>query len=606
MSIPQALPLNGSEVVVEMLLREGVPYAIGIPGHGNLPLVDALRRRQDRIKVIMPRHEQAAVHMADGYFRACGRPLAVYTSIGAGAANAALGLATAYVDSIPLLLLIGETHTYMRGVGVLQEIDRQYWSDLPRIFEGVVKRSWRIDAARQLPRAMSQAFNTMLTGRPGPTLITLPMDVQAQACELQTLPDPQTRRPQGLLRGDGEAIAKAAALLAGAQRPVILAGGGVVLAGAEGELRQLAEHLGAAVVTTMQGKGAFPETHALYGWHMGSNGTTCGNHLTTHADVLLAVGVRFADKATSSYRPGYSFTIPPTRLIHVDIDPYEIGKNYPAEVGIAGDARAVLEDLLAAIAAATPPRTWADAPYTQEIGAQVGAWLDSFRALAESGQSPPTMGRVIADVRRVLPQEGLVFTSAGNIQAQVFQEMAFTQPRTYISAGGFSTMGWSYPAALGAKLARPDAPVVALVGDGDFLMTVQEIATAVQYDIPVVAVVLNNQGWQAIRDLQMLAFGEGAAYGSMFEQDDRPISPHIADIAKAFGAHSRRVAVAGDVSGAIEEALASGRPAVVEVMIDANLGTSGGQAPGWWDVPVPPYLTERRAAYDRERAEEVI
>jgi acetolactate synthase-1/2/3 large subunit len=167
-------------------------------------------------------------------------------------------------------------------------------------------------------------------------------------------------------------------------------------------------------------------------------------------------------------------------------------------------------------------------------------------------------------------------------------------------------MGWSYPAALGAKLARPDAPVVALVGDGDFLMTVQEIATAVQYDIPVVAVVLNNQGWQAIRDLQMLAFGEGAAYGSMFEQDDRPISPHIADIAKAFGAHSRRVAAAEDVSGAIEEALASGRPAVVEVMIDANLGTSGGQAPGWWDVPVPPYLTERRAAYDRERAEEVI
>ncbi len=601
-----SLQLNGSEIVVEMLIREGVPYAIGIPGHGNLPLIDALRRRQDKIKVVMPRHEQAAVHMADGYFRASGQPVAVYTSIGAGAANTALGLATAYVDSIPLLVLIGETHTHMRGVGVLQEIDRQYWSDLPRVFDAVVKRSWRIDQPGQLPRAVSQAFNTMLTGRPGPALITLPMDVQAAGVELGSLPEPATRRPQGAPGGDPQAVQRAAELLIGAQRPVILAGGGVLLAGAERELLQLAEHLGAAVVTTMQGKSAFPETHPLYGWHMGANGTTCGNHLTTHADVLLAIGVRFADKATSSYRPGCSFSIPPTRLIHVDIDPFEIGKNYPAEVGISGDARAVLRDLLQVVAETTTPRAWQEAPYTAEIKQEVAAWLASFRDLAEWGQSPPTMGRVIADVRRVLPENGLVFTSAGNIQAQVFQEMAFSLPRTYISAGGFSTMGWSYPAALGAKLARPDTPVIALVGDGDFLMNVQELATAVQYDIPVVAVVFNNQGWQAIRDLQTLAFGEGAEYGVMFEQDDRPISPHIADIAKAFGALSRRVTATEDVASALEEALAAGRPAVVEVMIDTQLGTSGGQAPGWWDVPVPTYLTERRAAYERERSEEVI
>ncbi len=380
----------------------------------------------------------------------------------------------------------------------------------------------------------------------------------------------------------------------------------MVLSDAEDEVRQLAEHLGAAVVSTMQGKGAFPEDHPLYGWHMGSNGTTCGNHLTTHADVLLAVGVRFADKATSSYRPGYAFNIPPTQLIHVDIDPFEIGKNYPAEVGIVGDAKAVLRDLVRDVAAMTPARTWQSSPYTLEIAGLVQQWLDSFRSLRDSDQSPPTMGRVIADVRRVLPQHGLVFTSAGNIQAQVFQEMAFTRPRTYISAGGFSTMGWSYPAALGAKLGRPDAPVVALVGDGDFLMTVQEIATAVQYDIPVVAVVFNNQGWQAIRDLQRLAFGEEANYATMFEQDDRPISPHIADIAQAFGAYGQRVTEAADVAGALEAALAANRPAVLEVMIDRELGTSGGQAPGWWDVPVPGYLPERRAAYDRERAEEVI
>ena len=201
-----SLQLTGSEIVVEMLIREGVPYAIGIPGHGNLPLIDALRRRQDKIQVIMPRHEQAAVHMADGYFRASGQPLAVFTSIGAGAANTAIGLATAYVDSIPLLLLIGETHTHMRGVGVLQEIDRQYWSDLPRIFDAVVKRSWRIDQPGQLPRAMSQAFNTMLTGRPGPALITLPMDVQAAGVELGSLPGTGDPPPAGAPGGDPPAV----------------------------------------------------------------------------------------------------------------------------------------------------------------------------------------------------------------------------------------------------------------------------------------------------------------------------------------------------------------------------------------------------------------
>ena len=601
-----SLQLNGSEIIVEMLIREGVPFAIGIPGHGNLPLVDALRRRQDAIQVIMPRHEQAAVHMADGFFRACGRPLAVYTSIGAGAANCTLGLATAYIDSIPLLLLVGETHTHMRGVGVLQEIERQYWSDLPRSFDPVVKRSWRIDQARQLPRAVSQAFNTMLTGRPGPALLALPMDVQAESVSLHALPDPLTRRPRSVPSADPATLRQAADLLAAAQRPVIVAGGGVVLSQAEPALLQLAEHLGAAVVSTMQGKGSFPEDHALYGWHMGSNGTTCGNHLTNQADVLLAVGVRFADKATSSYRPGYAFSIPPSRLIHVDIDPFEIGKNYPAEVGIVGDAGAVLQDLLAVLQKQLPARAWQQSPYTAEIADQVHRWQASFRPLQESEQSPPTMGRVIAEVRRLLPPSGLVFTSAGNIQAQVFQEMSFTEPRTYLSAGGFSTMGWAYPAALGAKLARPNRPVVALVGDGDFLMTIQELATAVQYNIAAVAVVFNNQGWQAIRDLQWLAFGDDANYGTMFEQDERPISPNLAAIAAAFGAHSRRVENTAEVAEAIAEALAANRPAVVEVMIDDRLGTSGGQAPGWWDVPVPGYLSVKRALYESERSEEVI
>lgn len=599
--------LTGSEIVTEILVREGVPYAIGVPGHGNLALVDAFRRYHDRLKVIMPRHEQAAVHMADGYYRVKGEPLAVFTSIGAGASNTAIGLATAYVDSIPLLLLIGETHTYMRGVGVLQEIERQAWSDMPRMLYPTVKRSWHIDDAVQLQRATSQAFNAMRTGRPGPTLITLPMDVQADAVNLPHPPEPRARRPHDRPAGDPAAIQQAAAALASAKRPVILAGGGVILSEAWDELLTLAEHLGACVVTTMQGKGAFPEDHPLYAWHMGSNGTTCGNHMTVNADVLLAVGVRFADKATSSYKPGASFNIPPTRLIHADIDPFEIGKNYPVEVGIVGDARAILSGLVEAVRGQTPARAWQDAAYTREIADQVAAWWDQSRDLRESDRSPVTMGRVITELRQVLPPEGIVFTSSGNVQAQVFQEMAFTHPRTYISAGGFSTMGWSFPAALGAKLAAPDTPVVAMVGDGDFLMTIQELATAVQYNIPVVVVVLNNQGWQAIRDLQIIAYGEEAAYATMFEEEDtQPVTPHIADAARAFGVHGVRISEPGEVAPALQTALDLGKPAVVEIMVNMGLGTSGGLAPGWWDVPVPTYFEKRREVYEQERSDEQI
>lgn len=601
------MKMNGSEIIVDMLIDEGVPYAIGIGGHGNLGLIDALRRRRDQIKVIMPRHEQAAVHMADGYYRVKSEPLMVFTSIGAGASNTAIGLATAYVDSIPLLLMIGETHVHMRGVGVLQEIERQFWSDMPRMLHPTVKRAWRIDSARQLPRAVAQAFNAMCTGRPGPTLIDLPMDVQVEDVELHALPKPQSRRPHDRPAGDPEAIKQAAQVLINAKRPVVIVGGGVTLSCAEAEVMALAEHLGLCVVSTMQGKGSFPEQHPLYAWHMGSNGTTCGNDMTKEADVVLAVGMRFADKATSSYRHGSTFSIPPTRLIHIDIDPFEIGKNYPVEVGIVGDAKAVLDGLVTAVREMTPTRHWKDSAYTKEISERVTGWWASNKELRESNNTPVTMGRVLTEVRSVLPPEAIVTSSSGNIQAQVFQEMAFDLPRTYLSAGGFSTMGWAYPAAMGAKLAAPDVPVVSMTGDGDFLMTIQEIATAVQYNIPVVGIVFNNQGWQAIRDLQMIAFGDEAAYATMFEETGgKPVTPHIADAAKAFGAHAVRISRPDEVAPALEEALNLNRPAVIEVMIDANFGTSGGQAPGWWDVPVPGYLGKRRNIYDQERKDERV
>jgi acetolactate synthase-1/2/3 large subunit len=597
--------LTGGQIVVETLIREGVPYIVGIPGHGTLGLSDALIG-QNRLQPLQVRHEQAAVHLADGYYRVAGVPLAVFTSIGPGAMNTVIGVASCYVDSIPVLVLTGNSHTHMAGRGVLQEIERQHDAHSLAVFEPIAKRVWRPSSVERLPRILQRVFATMLTGRRGPVVVDLPMDVQCASADVgDALPDPRAYRPSGPVLPDPDLIAQAGELLAQAERPVIVAGGGVIAAAAWGELRQLAELLGAPVVTTMMGKGAFPEDHPLSGFHGGSKGTTCGNALTRSADVLLAVGMRFADESTSSYRQGVTYAIPPTRLIHLDIDPTEIGKNYPVAVGVVADARAGLAALLAWLRAngrgqASPLRS----SYFAEIQCRRAEWLAQVRRLATANHTPVTISRLIAELRAFLDRDAIVLTSSGNVQAQWFQEAMVYEPKTNLTAGGFSTMGWTVPAALGAKLAAPQRQVVGLVGDGDFLMTAQELATAVQYDLPVVYVVANNLGWIAIRDLQAAVCGEERAIGAEFLKDGSPISPDLAALARAFGCYAERISAPGEVRPALARAFAAGVPAVIEVLVERRYPLSGSPAVGWWDVPVPTYLTEQRARYEREREEE--
>jgi len=593
--------LTGGEIVAEHLVRRGVPYLVGIPGHGCLALLDAFKDRE-QVRVLQVRHEQSAVHLADGFYRVSGRPLAVYTSIGPGAANTVVGLATAFVDSTAVLVLCGDVHTYMFGRGVLQEVEREHWANLARVFEPVTKRYWQVMRPDQLPTVMNRAFGEMLGGRRGPVVVSLPMDVQAEAAEVEVNVSPLD--VAGRSAADPQAVARAAELLLSAQRPLILAGGGVLAAEASPALQALAEHLGAAVISTFAGKGCFPEDHPLYGWHAGSKGTTCGNALARSTDVLLAVGCRFADETASSFRQGVSFSIPPTKLIHADIDPGEVGKNYPAEVGLVGDARAVLEQLLQEVRARAPRRESAGTAYFQEIQRLKDEWSRELSPYRDSDRVPVTISRFIKELRAALARDAIVVTSAGNPQAQVLQEFAFYQPHTNITSAGFSTMGFTLPAAIGAKLAAPQQQVVGVTGDGDFLMTMQELATAVQYDVPVVMCVLNNMGWQSIRDLQISAFGRERVLATEFTREGQPYTPHFADIGRAFGCHSQRIESAEEVAPALGRAFASGRPSVIEVMVNREYPYSGGLVTGWWDVPVPAYLKERRERYERERSEE--
>jgi len=494
----------------------------------------------------------------------------------------------------------------MRGKGLLQEVERDRDDDFERILHPVVKRSMRVDGVGQLPSIMKRAFNVMMTGRRGPVNIILPMDVQSDSAEVR-IPSPDTSVPGGRPAGDCLEITRAAELFAKAKRPVILAGGGVAASGAFEELRELAELKGAAVVTTMAGKGCFPEDHPLYAWHTGSKGTTVGLHMTSTADVLLAVGCRFADETSCSYRKGVAFSIPPTKLIHVDIDPYEIGKNYPAEVGILGDARSVLEELNVLMKEASEHRDIINRDFLAELEIEKARWRKHVEKLLTVKKVLPTISQVLYEARKAAARDAFVVTSSGNTQAQMMQEFAFYEPGTCITTGGFSTMGFALPAAIGVKLANPDRQVLGIVGDGDFLMTMQEMSTAVQFGTPIVMLVANNQGWLAIKDLQMDAYGKKRASVVDFTTPaGKPYSPDIAATAKAFGFHAQKVRSRAGIAPALRKAFASGEPALVEVLVHREYPYSGSPAVGWWDVPVPTYLKERREKYDKARRQEKL
>jgi acetolactate synthase-1/2/3 large subunit len=584
--------LSGAQIIVEYLVKQGVRHAAGIPGHGCWSLTDALLDAP-QIRTVQVMHEQSAVHLADGYYRASGQPMLAFTSIGPGATNTVIGMATAYVDSTAVALFTGSPHTYLRGRGLLQELERRHVADNPRIFEPVVKEWWQPSRVDELPFVLHRAWNAMTTGRPGPVLLDVPMDVQAESAEV-VLPD--DRRAAGRPRPDATLVERAAALLAGAQRPVIVAGGGVIGADAAHELRALAERLGAPVVTTWNGKGAIDETHPLAGQTIGDTGSTIGNALASSADVLLSVGCRFVDWSASSWRAGVTFAIPPTKLIQLDVDPREIGKNYPVEVPLVGDAKAGLADLFAALGAGEPSTAYGD-----EVVRLRTAWQAQVDARSGSDVTPMTMARAVREIQAATRPDAIVVTGAGLPQGMVKQRWVTRAPRTHITSGGFSTMGFTLPAAIGAQLARPGSQVLAICGDGDFLQTMQELASAAILDTPVCTVILDNSGWISIKGGQDAHFGRTAM--TDFVRDGQPYSPDFAAIGHAFGIHTEFADAPGDVRPAVERALASGGPSLVHVRVDRDLAVAGPDKTGWWDVPVP----EGRPAYDeqlRGRSEE--
>jgi acetolactate synthase-1/2/3 large subunit len=575
--------MKGAELITEYLIASGIPYVFGICGHGNVGMLDPLYQARDRIKLISPRHEQVAAHMADAYFRVRHQPVATLTSCGPGSCNIVMPLACALTDSSALLAITANVPTSQFNRSPFQEINRHYQADFVNIVRPVVKRSFQPTRVDMLPLALRQATTAMLSGRPGPVNVDVPFNVFQEEDDVDL---PPTAPPLNAQRSGAspEEVSRALGMIVAAERPVIFIGHGVTLSEASRELTEFAKKLSIPVISSPNGMGCIDMTDALSLGFIGRNGAFPANEAGRRADLVLAIGARFDDRSASSWLPGYSWNFPATKLIHVDIDAAELGRNYPPDLPIVADARTFLRQLVTELEHLSGH---GDRSASREWLAQIAqwraAWDEFVRPNFATHATPMRPERVVADCQAVIPPDGIICCDVGVSHNWYMQFWNARRPQSMLNSWGFSGMGFGAAGALGAKLAAPDRPVVAVTGDGCFTMVPHVLCTAVEYDIPVVWVVWNNFGWVSIRDIQLGMFG-GREHGTMFHQgaNKKPYNPDFAAWAKAAGVDALTVARSQDFRGALEHAIAANRPFVLDVHVDAEVRPP---STGAWELP---------------------
>jgi len=578
---------NGGEIIAEYLAREEVPYVFGVCGHGNIGLLDALYDRSDTITTISTRHEQTAGHMADAYFRVAHRPAATLTSCGPGSCNIPIALACAFMDSSAFLAITANVPTSQFNRAPFQETYRHFQADFPSVIKPYVKRSWQPSRVSMLPVALSQAFSTMLVGRPGPVNLDIPFNVFKETDNVE-LPEPKEWRRGISSRsgGDPEAIRQIVALMQQAERPLIFVGHGVTLSEAGAELTRFVRDTRIPVVFSPNGFGTLDMTDPLAVGFIGRNGVYPANEAARTCDVLLALGVRFDDRSSSSWIPGYSFNIPPTKLIHVDIDAQEIGRNYPVHLGVVGDVRTVLRQMLECQNCGDSVRSDRE-HWLADISKWTAEWEAFISPGRESDLSPIHPQRVVQALQRVMPVDGIVVPDSGVHHNWIVQFWKARNPQTVLNTWGFSAMGFGVCGVLGAKLAAPDRPCVAVCGDGGFMMRPDVLCTAVEYDIPAVWLIWNNFAYGAIRDLQTGLLQEREIATSFVQHSAGQLyNPDFVALARACGVEGLRIERAADLPAAIEHAIEVHAPFVLEVCVDRDIKPPG---IGTWQLPPLPY-----------------
>ncbi|HOB07432.1 MAG TPA: biosynthetic-type acetolactate synthase large subunit [Methanoculleus sp.] len=532
---------TGARTLIEALQREGVDTIFGYPGGVVLPIYDELY--DSSIRHILVRHEQAAAHAADGYARASGRVGVCLATSGPGACNLVTGIATAYMDSIPIVALTGQVPTALLGNDAFQE------SDITGITMPITKHNYLVKNAADIDRVVKEAFYIAGTGRPGPVLIDLPKDVSMGEVDEASSPPPaiSLRGYQPTYEGHVRQIDKAVDLIAEAERPLVYAGGGVILSGASAELREFIETAAIPVTTTLMGLGAIPGDHPLNLGMLGMHGTAAANFAVTECDLLVAIGVRFDDRVTGKIE---AFA-PNARIIHIDIDPAEIGKNKKVDVPIVGDVGRVLRAMLARMKKRGDTANWVN---------RTGTWKAQFPpAYRDDDRLRPQY--IIQQLSDLMKGEGIVTSEVGQNQMWTALYYCFRKPRSWITSGGLGTMGYGFPAAIGAHFARPGETVVDVAGDGSFQMNIQELATVAHNNIPVKVVILNNMYLGMVRQWQELFYERRYAYTELSPVD-------FVKVANAYGVEGIRVEEKADVRGALETALSHDGPFVLDFRIE--------------------------------------
>jgi acetolactate synthase-1/2/3 large subunit len=548
--------------LVKYLEARGVEHIFGLCGHTNIAVLAALSKSK-KIKFINTRHEQIAAHAADGYARATKKASVVLSHLSPGLTNAATGVANAALDSIPMVVIAGDVPSHYYGKHPHQEVNLHADASQYEIYRPFVKRAWRVDSPHLFPEIIEKAFALAESGRPGPVLVDVPMDIFSKEVDVKLferlrLNTKSLRKPSL----DEDTAAEIVKKLTAAKKPVLYVGGGIMLADATAELREFVDHLQIPVAHTLMGKGALPDDHPFVLGMTGFWGTKFINEQCRGADWILGLGTRFSEADCSSWEPEYTFSFPPTRLIQIDIDPAEIGRNYPVEIGAVADLKQALT-VLNRVARKLVPAGIKRPELAKEIAAARAKFIAGNKPHATSNAYPMRPERILADVRDALPRNALITTDVGWNKNGVGQQFPILEPGTIFTPGGYATMGFGAPAALGAKIACPDRVVVALVGDGGFGQNPAMLATAFEQDAAVVWVIMNNYAFGTIAGLEKAHFG--TTFGTVFEKDGQPWSPDYAAIAKAYGIDAVKINAAAEFKPALERAIKSGKPFVIDV-----------------------------------------
>lgn len=561
-----------SRQFVKYLENRGIKHVFGICGHTNIAVLAEMEKSS--IKFVNGRHEQILAHAADGYARVTREASVVLLHIGPGMTNAVTSVATAALDCTPMVIVAGDIASHFYGKNGQQEVSLHADGSQYEIFRPIVKRAWRVERPEHFPEIIEKAFQLAVSGQPGPVLVDVPMDIFSRECDVALFEKLQhnakTFHKPSI---DDETAAKIVRTLMQAKNPHLHVGGGIVLAGAAAELREFVDHLSVPVSYSAMGKGALPDDHPFSLGMAGFWGTKFINGKCLQADYIMALGTRFAEADSSSWEPGYTFNIPPTKLIHIDIEASEIGRNFPVEIGVVADLKQALT-VLNRVAKSLFPEGRRDDALKQEIAANKEAFRALNRENATSNAYPMRPERILAEVREVLPSDAIITTDVGWNKNGVGQQFPVLVPGGVLTPGGFATMGFGAPAALGAKIAAPDRVVVSLVGDGGFGQNPALLATAVEDNVATIWVVMNNNAYGVIAGLEKAHFG--TTFGTIFPKG----LPDYAAIARAYGAEGVSVKSAEEFKSVMEQAVKSNKPFVIDVQMQ-NVPTP---TAGHWNI----------------------